>query len=277
MLRHAMSRKIQKLGSSSLVITIPKGWAFRLGLKPGDKVVVIDEGDYLKVAPLNMEDSSRRKLTIRSEGNLDNKLLDLILECAYKSGASEVVVEPLNPRYQALEAYHNLENMRHGVKRVKIGDETRRGVDPSSIIKLLNSRLYELLERIGESGYEHVEIRELLRDLARTLSLRHMNSNGVEQALAGRIVGLLEALTTVLEHVSWGVLSIDREVLDDIKFVVSEILGGLASGSVRRIQRALEHINLTSNKRELEGSTLLILVMLRKLAETTLCYVVTTK
>jgi len=35
-------RRVQRLGSSSLVITLPKEWTRRLGIKPGDQILLYD-------------------------------------------------------------------------------------------------------------------------------------------------------------------------------------------------------------------------------------------
>lgn len=44
-------RKVQRLGSSSLIITLPKSWVKLVGLKPGDTVYISIEGTALKVIP----------------------------------------------------------------------------------------------------------------------------------------------------------------------------------------------------------------------------------
>lgn len=44
-------RRVQKLGSSSLVVTLPKSWVKSVGLKPGDAVIVVQEGQTLRIVP----------------------------------------------------------------------------------------------------------------------------------------------------------------------------------------------------------------------------------
>ena len=46
-----VSRKVQRLGSSSLIITLPRDWARAHGLKAGSQVMVVEDGDRLVVVP----------------------------------------------------------------------------------------------------------------------------------------------------------------------------------------------------------------------------------
>ncbi len=45
------ARKVQRLGTSSLVVTLPKNWARKMGLKPGDTVYMVDDGNTLRIIP----------------------------------------------------------------------------------------------------------------------------------------------------------------------------------------------------------------------------------
>ncbi len=48
------SRKVQKVGTSTLTISLPKPWVEKFGLKQGDQVFLEEEGPYLKVTPAAM-------------------------------------------------------------------------------------------------------------------------------------------------------------------------------------------------------------------------------
>ncbi len=45
-------RKIQRVGNSSIVVTLPKEWAKRLGLSHGSQVLLVEEEDGIKVKPV---------------------------------------------------------------------------------------------------------------------------------------------------------------------------------------------------------------------------------
>ena len=53
------SRKVQKVGTSTLTISLPKPWVEKFGLKQGDQVFLEEEGAFLKVTPAAM--ATRRK------------------------------------------------------------------------------------------------------------------------------------------------------------------------------------------------------------------------
>jgi AbrB family looped-hinge helix DNA binding protein len=40
-------RTVSKVGGSSLMVTLPKGWIRYMGIKPGDKVEVITNGEVI--------------------------------------------------------------------------------------------------------------------------------------------------------------------------------------------------------------------------------------
>jgi len=50
-------RKVQKLGASSLIVTLPREWTRRHGISVGDNVLIHDEGDKLVIAPKDKERS----------------------------------------------------------------------------------------------------------------------------------------------------------------------------------------------------------------------------
>ncbi len=54
------SRKIQKVGTSTLTISLPRGWASGRNLKKGDQVFLIEEGETLKVIPASSMQDRRR-------------------------------------------------------------------------------------------------------------------------------------------------------------------------------------------------------------------------
>ncbi len=53
------SRKVQKVGTSTLTISLPKPWVEKFGVKQGDQVFLEEEGAFLKVTPAAA--ASRRK------------------------------------------------------------------------------------------------------------------------------------------------------------------------------------------------------------------------
>jgi len=54
------SRKIQKIGTSTLTISLPRSWATARNLRKGDRVFLIEEGETLKVVPASSMQDRRR-------------------------------------------------------------------------------------------------------------------------------------------------------------------------------------------------------------------------
>jgi len=82
-------RKVQRLGASSLVVTLPHSWAKRVGLKPGDSVIVSVEGSSLKLTPLSAT-ANPRQASLDLEKLGDHTALSYILPCFYILGYDEV-------------------------------------------------------------------------------------------------------------------------------------------------------------------------------------------
>ncbi len=83
-----VSRKVQRLGSSSLIITLPREWARTHGLRAGSLVTVVEDGDRLVVVPRADEKAFSASFSLRHL-NLC-KHLGRALFCTYLSGLDRV-------------------------------------------------------------------------------------------------------------------------------------------------------------------------------------------
>ncbi len=97
-----LRRKIQRLGASSLIVTLPKDWARRHNVKVGDAVSIYDEGDKLVIVPegggleINLAFSLNHVGVERHVGR--------ILLCAYTFGFDKVLFyssKPIKPDFDA--------------------------------------------------------------------------------------------------------------------------------------------------------------------------------
>ncbi len=94
-LNHLMLRKVQRLGTSSLIITLPRDWARRNGLKAGNVVSIIEDGDRLVIAPhsrgkpLSASFSLRHITVCRHLGR--------VVFCAYLSGLDYLIFRSNRP------------------------------------------------------------------------------------------------------------------------------------------------------------------------------------
>ena len=85
---HVLTRKVQKLGTSSLIITLPREWARRHGLKAGSMVSIVEDGDKLVVVPYVRERPLRASFELKHLNIC--KHLGRIVLCAYLSGLDSI-------------------------------------------------------------------------------------------------------------------------------------------------------------------------------------------
>ncbi|MCE4611404.1 MAG: AbrB/MazE/SpoVT family DNA-binding domain-containing protein [Desulfurococcales archaeon] len=169
-------RRVQRLGSSSLVVTLPKSWVKALNLKPGDPVYVVVEGRSVRVMPVEGEHVGSAALRLQGVSAEEARRF---LWCAYVIGPEEVLVEsPSEGVYEALrEAALNLVGVEvskdeDGVRISVLVDPSR--LDPKSSIRAIAGDLEEIVKGLmrvlrGEAGLE--DVATLKRSLSRSLAL----------------------------------------------------------------------------------------------------------
>ncbi len=187
-------RRIQRVGSSSLVVTLPKPWAKRLGLQPGSSVLLVDEGDSIRVIPVDKRGS--RPLAI-DLSRAPEWLAGATPLCVYLSGFSEAEVllpkgvggELLRARSLDLMALHVYEQA-PGEARIEVLLDSER-IDLPRLLKSLagvarRAAMLVLEALRGSPGVEgEIEIakREFLR--VHYVVLRYLASNSVQEGVSG--------------------------------------------------------------------------------------------
>ncbi|MCX8195650.1 MAG: AbrB/MazE/SpoVT family DNA-binding domain-containing protein [Acidilobaceae archaeon] len=157
------ARRVVKLGQSSLVVSLPKRWADRVGLKAGDIVLVISEGENLRLRPVRR----REELEIKVRGK-EAALVSYVVPCAYVLGYERAVFEagvPLDDLRKAVERLPGaVMNFREeGGVEVKIAVD----LDKLSVKELLrknsslSSQIALLLSRALEGSAEQEELESL--------------------------------------------------------------------------------------------------------------------
>ncbi|MCE4620104.1 MAG: AbrB/MazE/SpoVT family DNA-binding domain-containing protein, partial [Desulfurococcales archaeon] len=87
-------RRVQRLGTSSLIVTLPKRWVKRIGLKPGDAVTVISRDNYLIIKPKNFEDKINSiELSADNIDNIPEDTLLKIIKCLYFINYEKIIVD----------------------------------------------------------------------------------------------------------------------------------------------------------------------------------------
>ncbi len=175
------SRKIQRLGTSSLVVTLPKTWVNRVNLRPGDVVYVVIEGDTLRIVPGSLPkppESEKRILELTKEEA--EKLASHVINCLYVLGYSDVYIKlpsadlsvinnMLNSALRLLGAEAACQGGNTVKFTVLVDDEK---IDLSSHIKTMIRNLSLMVEAVKNlasgSGQSLEEVRLLYNELTRS-------------------------------------------------------------------------------------------------------------
>jgi len=274
-------RKLQRLGLSSLVVTLPRRWVEAHGLKPGDLVYVIDEGDRLRIVPAQPSEA-KRSYRFDAYKLAMPQLASAALTCLYVNNINDVIVDLKGMGEEGLKQLKQTSMRLLGLEVTQL-DSERASVrivlddsraDPKMAIKGLGSavgNIAELLRRAssGEAlGSDEVEVAtaELLK--YQHLIMRHVVSSVsegvIDTRVQGTIVGtavlgvvgnvLLEALRLAQR---WSLRSSRvAEVAGQLRDLIPMVSAMVAQPSVKRLHEAsLTALSLSAWLEDLLGSS----------------------
>jgi SpoVT / AbrB like domain. len=274
-------RKLQRLGLSSLVVTLPRRWVEAHGLKPGDLVYVIDEGDRLRIVPAQPSEA-RRSYRFDAYKLAMPQLASAALTCLYVNNINDVIVDLKGMGEEGLK-YLKQTSMRLLGLEVTQLDSERASVrivlddsraDPKMAIKGLGSavgNIAELLRRAssGEAlGSDEVEVAtaELLK--YQHLIMRHVVSSVSEGVIDTRVQGTIvgTAVLGVVGNVLLEALKLAQrwslrssrvaEVAGQLRDLIPMVSAMVAQPSVKRLHEAsLTALSLSAWLEDLLGSS----------------------
>jgi len=262
-------RKVQRLGGSSLIITLPKQWAKKLGIKVGDEIQVVEDGDRLLIVPRDPYAEERAStVTIRYNGAARSAGASTILGCAFAHGYSRVEIlvkglqEPEVRRLEAeLSADPRVASVERGFDRLIVRLLETPESDPS---KLLREAMGVMLDMVDAAVRgEEADVRRL-ESTASELMESAIRASRRSEGLDPLAQGVLASLPHVVADAAL-LLRSRPEELEKVKGALSELLGGLAGGSGRR---ALTAATIAAELREramAEGASMGALVVLADL------------
>jgi phosphate uptake regulator len=119
-----MKRKIVRLGSSSLVASLPSKWAERFDLKPGDELEIEEQGNKLVIYTDKEHKKETKDLTLDFERP---KYLKRVFAALYKKGYEEIILRSKNPKIidyiqSNLPTFIGVEVIDQGKDYVKLSD-----------------------------------------------------------------------------------------------------------------------------------------------------------
>src|SRR6266540_5267113 len=146
------SRKIQKVGASTLTISLPKTWVTQRKLKRGDPVFLVEEGEALKILPSQEAAARKRSMTeffVDADLCDEPGMLERVIVGNYVLGREKVTIRSA----RRLRSEH-LDEVRSAMGRLMglgILDETPSrvvlhcSIDPTNYpVDTLIKRLYNL-------------------------------------------------------------------------------------------------------------------------------------
>ena len=272
-------RRIQRLGSSSLVVTLPKEWARRLGLKPGSQVILIDEGNSIRIMPMNHELPKGVYIDL---SKLEPEIAVSLPYCVYISGYDAATAK-LPSRELLVTEIKRKARVFMGMEVFDAGDGEVKLEVLIDINKIEFNRLFKnmsitmanvikALKRALQEGKESVveELRFLQEDFLRTLylALRYLSSatlratkgnasrSGLYVAMAANYTGLVVDLLRDIIILSnkLNIVNLGEEerkgiiqILDALERAGSLELRLIANPSAKRIAELIQLLRKTKD------------------------------
>lgn len=261
-------RKVQRLGASSLIVTIPKEWAKRNNVDVGDIVSLVDIGDRLIILPTN----STRSIVVHFDGRHKRivKHVSRLILCGFIFGQDKVVIS--SPRQGTVkEIIERLQNLMTLLPYIYITGRDRKVTidlespveDPWQALKTLGRHLIgysetvlkavESGENVPKSTLESVRV-EMFRSGYRLLRAVTVNTarGGIESIMSLYFflyAAMLSAAMDEMYDVGLEVLvlkdKLTEEEKDRIKFLVEMLEVALATlsanidpNSVKKVEEA---------------------------------------
>lgn len=142
-------RKLQTTAGGTYVVTIPKEWAGKLGLRKGDLVSVeLEENDVI-VSPANRRQEARRRPLEISEFR-EGKMLDICVRAAYMVGHD--ITEVTSRRKIAPEQKRWIREAVDGLLGLEISEEFSNQVVLQNLVDPMKFDLTRALERFSETS-----------------------------------------------------------------------------------------------------------------------------
>jgi AbrB family looped-hinge helix DNA binding protein len=257
------TRRIQRLGGSSLIVTLPKQWAKKLGLKVGDELMILEEGDHLKLIPSD-NNAVKKAETVSIKYNGIAKIAGpkIISDCAFIHGYKKITINikglddiTYSQLVKGLDENDKVENVTEGIDSLEVELLSPQEEDPNKFIKELNSRLQEMIDiaiNEGSVSKDLEKIRKEAEDISMTvLRISKREGEQLDAISYGLIISLPNLVFSYLVAANKEQLNKNSQTL---KMVISDLLGGIASNSGRRILNAVKIASETKSLLKNEGS-----------------------
>lgn len=115
-------RRVQRLGTSSLIVTLPKKWVKKVNINPGDKVTMIIEGDEIRILPPTKRPQEKGKHFIELKKLENDILISEVPLCLYILGFTDAVLGANNLDVSTINKIITRASNLLGVRATCLGD-----------------------------------------------------------------------------------------------------------------------------------------------------------
>ncbi len=237
-------RKVQRLGASSLIVTIPKEWARRNGIKVGDVISLIDVGDRLIILPKN----HLKRTVVSFDGKHKRVVMHIgrVSLCGFIFGQDKIIVNA--PRQgTAREIINRLENVIKILPFIYVQGRGKQVIidlespmeDPWQAFKGLGDHTVNYLERLIKyiDGGDSINLDELesLRLMAQRYSFRLLRAVSLSDARGG-----LESVLGLHLFLYASLLGVAVEEFHDIGRSIVELRDKMNDDEKERVKAFLQ-------------------------------------
>ncbi len=151
-------RKIQKTGSSSYIVTLPKEWIDSVGIRPGDYVLIYEHGNKLVITPSYTE-VQQLQSEIRITGSPDIQEVFRIIVAQYLAGYNTIAIvfeEDMPGLARKISELKNLARVK--LAGVEVVDETYNTLVLKILLNIKELPLMRAIRRL------HLIVNNMLND-----------------------------------------------------------------------------------------------------------------
>ncbi|QIW24119.1 phosphate uptake regulator PhoU [Sulfolobus sp. S-194] len=269
------TRKVQRLGSSSLFITLPKKWINKWGIKPGDKIImeVSEDGTLRLVAEKIKLNSNKRSVKIDIDSFKQS--MTTAIPCLYALGYDEIIFSSRkNLEHKEVEDVMNFSKQLVGIEVSEVAEDRIKldcllDTEKIGIESLLRRILNIIAKKVDDiiailKGQNQSEVQSTIEDLRRVylmLLRRSMGGryNSERDTLRNFIIAVNSSILLRVYHVMQklnGVIKKDEklrndqeinkkliEVFQKINDLFDEIIMSILFPSIKRISNGFTLIS----------------------------------
>ncbi|MGM5485410.1 MAG: AbrB/MazE/SpoVT family DNA-binding domain-containing protein [Nanobdellota archaeon] len=283
-----MKRKINRVGTSTLTVSLPSRWVKENGLSKGDEIDLNEEGGNLVISSTGTNTSGRVELDVSEYGNMVGRVVGAL----YKSGYSEFKLTFNDPKTSTLiekelsKGFFGLDFVHKGKHHCVL--RSMANVDPGELDTSIR-RIFWLVQENAKEAYEAIKERDFealklvakkdvninkFADFARRLLNIYGSSGKRDTSMLYFIVEELENVGDkykyLAEHISENDVGLSEDVQDIFNKLInfidqfSKLFYSFSAEKYRKFGESYKSLcrkinNVRKNK---EGEDLLILVKL---------------